>query len=79
MDVPKDIHADGVHSQRFAHLDAVLPVVAWYAWIMEFGSFHEERPVVQQESLLACRECPCFVCLRIDGFSLHGDEREQCK
>ena len=44
--VPEDIDTQRVHAQRFAHLDALLPVFARDTWIMHFGSFDNERFVV---------------------------------
>ena len=56
MDVPENIDTDGIHSQRLAHLDAVLPIGTWDARIVNLGSLHHERLSVQQEGLVAHSE-----------------------
>ena len=35
VDVPEHVQADGVHAERLAHLDAVFPVGARYARIVQ--------------------------------------------
>ena len=70
MDVPEDIDADGVHAQCLAHLDAMLPVGAWDARIVNLGSLDHKGFAVKQKRLVACGECvlclgqcllpPCF-------------------
>jgi hypothetical protein len=47
VDIPEHIEADGVHAQRLAHLDAMFPVGAGDARIVEFGSFHHKRFAVE--------------------------------
>ena len=56
VDVPEHVHADGVHAQRTTHLDAVLPVWAGYARVMQLGCLHHERLSVEQECLVAGSE-----------------------
>ena len=53
MDVPEDIDADRIHSQRLAHLDAVLPVGTRDTRIMNLSSFHRERFAIEQKRLVA--------------------------
>ena len=53
MDVPEDVDAHGIHAQRLAHLDAMLPVGTGNTGIMDFGSLYDERFAVEQECSLA--------------------------
>ena len=53
MDIPEDVDAHGIHAQRLAHLDAVLPVGSRDAGVVDFGSLHDERLAVEQECALA--------------------------
>ena len=54
--VPKDIQAKRVHSQSFAHLDALLPIGTRDAGIMHFGGFDDERLAVKEECLVSYSE-----------------------
>ena len=56
VDIPEDIDAYGIHTQRLAHLDTMLPVGAWDTGVVYFGSLHNERLTVQQKSLVTCLE-----------------------
>ena len=53
MDVPENVDADGVHAQRLAHADAMLPVGARDAGIVNLGGLHDEGLAVEQERLVA--------------------------
>jgi len=53
MDVPENVDAYGIHAQRLAHLDAVLPIRTRDARIVNLGCLHHERLSVQQEGLVA--------------------------
>ena len=72
MDVPEDVDADGVHAKSLAHLDAVFPIGTRYARIMHFGSLHDERLSVEEESVFACFKCACML-LRA------GRRRDKCR
>ena len=62
VDIPEDVYAERVHAERLAHPDAVLPVWARDAWVMNLGRLHRERLAVQEECLLPCRECAALLC-----------------
>ena len=51
--VPEHVEADGVHAERATHPDAVLPVRARNARIVQLGSLHHEGPAVEQKCLVA--------------------------
>jgi hypothetical protein len=52
MDVPEDVDADGVHTQRLAHLDAMFPIFAGDTGVVYFGSLHCERVAVEKKLLV---------------------------
>ena len=56
VDVPEDIETDGVHPESLAELDSVFPVWARDSWVVQFGSLHDERLSVKQESLVSRSE-----------------------
>ena len=56
MYVPKDIQAKRVHSQSFAHLDALLPIGTRDAGIMHFGGLDDERLAVKEECFVSYSE-----------------------
>ena len=53
MDVPENIKANGVHTERFAHLDALIPIGTWNARIVKFGSFDHKGLAIQQKSVFS--------------------------
>ena len=53
MNVPENVDADGIHAQRLAHLDAMLPIGTRDARIVNLGRLHHERLSVQQKGLVA--------------------------
>ena len=59
MDIPENVDTHGIHAQRLAHLDAVVPIGARDARIVDFGSLHHERLAVEQEGLVARGEGMC--------------------
>ena len=77
VDIPEYVEADGVHAQRFAHLDAVLPVGTGNAGVVEFGGFHDEGFAIEQEGLVAYAEGLglFFFCRKCVGC---GRSRQQC-
>jgi hypothetical protein len=52
VDVPEDVDADGVHTQRLAHLDAMFPIFAGDTGVVYFGSLHSERVAVEKKLLV---------------------------
>lgn len=56
VQVPEHVHADGVHTQRTAHPDAVFPVFARYSGVMQLGGFYYKGLAVEQECTVACGE-----------------------
>ena len=56
VEIPEYVDAQGVHSQGFAHLDAVLPVGARNARIVHLGRLHHEGLAVEHKAALACLE-----------------------
>ena len=66
VDVPEDVDAHGVHAQRLAHLDAMLPVSLGNARVVNLCSLHHERLAVEQERAFACFKSP-FGCLGNGG------------
>ena len=56
MEVPEDIDAEGVHTQRLTHLDAVLPVRTGDAGVVHFGCLHHEGLAIEQEGIAAYGE-----------------------
>ena len=51
--VPENVEADGVHTKRLAHLDAVFPISTGYARIVELCSTHHKRPAIEQKMTVA--------------------------
>ena len=49
VDIPEDVDADRVHTQRLAHLDAVFPVFAGDAGVVYFSGLHGEAVAVEQK------------------------------
>ena len=78
MNVPENVDADGIHAQRLAHLDAVLPIGAWDTRIVNLGRFHHERLSVQQEGLVAHSESSLlWGSCRRQGEHQHAHEDKQ--
>ena len=53
VEVPEDIEADGIHTQCLAHLDAVFPIGAWNAWIVQLCGLDHKGLAVEQERTFA--------------------------
>ena len=51
--VPEYIEADGIHTQCFAQLDALVPIRFRDAWVVQFGGFNHKWFAIQQESSFA--------------------------
>ena len=54
--IPEHIHTDSVHTQRFAHKDAVFPILSRDTRIVKFGSLHDERTAIENKFAVAYRE-----------------------
>ena len=54
--IPEHIHTDSVHTQRFAHTDAVFPILSRDTRIVKFGSLHDERTAIENKLAVAYRE-----------------------
>ena len=64
VDVPKHVEADGVHAEGLAHLDAVIPVLAWNARIVQLGRLDHKGLPVEQERAFAHGEVARLGCRR---------------
>ena len=78
MDVPENVDADGIHAQRLAHLDAVLPIRARDARIVNLCRLYHERLSIQQEGLVAHGEGTLLrsSCRRLDKYQ-HAQKDNQ--
>ena len=57
MDVPEHVDADGVHTQGFAHLDAMLPIGTWNTGVVHLCGLYYKGLSIEQKGLLSNLEC----------------------
>ena len=60
MDIPEDIDADGVHTESFTHLHAVLPILSRYARVVYFCCLDDYRFATDKESVFTNCEIFCL-------------------
>ena len=56
MDVPEHVEAERIHAERFAHLDALLPIRTGDAGIVHLGGLDDERLSIEQKAAFAYGE-----------------------
>jgi hypothetical protein len=53
VNIPKNIEAQRIHTQRLAHPNAVFPIFLWNTRVMDFRRFDNEGLSIQQKRVFA--------------------------
>ena len=56
MSIPKDVEAYGVHAERLAELNALIPIGLRDTRVVKLGGLHNKGLTVEQERTLASLE-----------------------
>ena len=80
MNVPEHIEAQRIHAECLTHLDTMFPIGTRDAWIMYFGSLHDERLAIEQEGSLSGFKSTgrCLCLLRSSSFNRHRCPQQTC-